>query len=131
MLDTNVLIDGIPPLPHGSEVAISAVTLSELHYGVLCARDDFERGRRLQRLEAVEAQFSPVAIDATVARIHGQMTAAVAAIGRKPCPRMMNLLIAATAASVDAVLLTRNVDDFVGLDDFVKVVDPAEAGGAR
>jgi predicted nucleic acid-binding protein len=50
------------------------------------------------------------------------MAAQVAAIGRKPRTRSMDLLIAATAHAHGAALYTRNAKDFHGLESLVDVV---------
>jgi predicted nucleic acid-binding protein len=61
LLDTSVLIQGHPdPL---DKVAISAVSIAELHFGVLVASDDEVRAQRLQRLAKIEETFSPLPLD--------------------------------------------------------------------
>lgn len=52
------------------------------------------------------------------------MGAAVLAAGRQPRHRAMDLLIAATAADFGATLVTLNLGDFAGLEDFVPVRSP-------
>ena len=47
--------------------------------------------------------------------------AAVRAAGRTPRPRLADLLIAATAASIGLPLYTRNPADFAGLEAIVAV----------
>lgn len=127
LLDTSVLLGPTPdPEPAGSaeaEFAISAVSLAELHFGVLAAADDATRAERLRRVAAVERTFDALPLDEVVAREYGRMAAALAAAGRRP--RMADLLIAATAKAHDAVLWTRNPDDFAGLDGLLEVVVPA------
>ena len=58
LLDTSVLIAGAAP--KNVEAAISVVSITELHFGTLLARDDDERARRTDRLAAVEATFDPL-----------------------------------------------------------------------
>ena len=61
--------------------------------------------------------------DAAAARTYARVYAAVLARGRKARgARAVDLLIAATAASVDLPLCTRNPADFRGLEDVVAVV---------
>ena len=122
LLDTSVLV-GPPPEPIQGQLAISSVSLAELHFGVLVARSDSERAERLRRLAVIEAQFSPLPVDQQVARAYGRISAAAVARGRQPRSRAMDLLIVATAAAHDARLFTRNAAGFVGLDDLVEVVD--------
>ncbi len=125
VLDTSVLIEtaGAITLPADTSAAISVASLSELHFGVLEAEDPSERARRLQRLSMIESGFNPLPITARVARLHGELCAAVVRMGRQPRRRTMGLLIAATAADVGAALATLNVRDFAGLEEFVEVTD--------
>lgn len=58
LLDTSVLIGELPPLDD-IEAAISVVSITELHFGVLVADDDDERARRIARLSVVEARSTP------------------------------------------------------------------------
>lgn len=55
-----------------------------------------------------------------MAASYGRLAAAVTAAGRQP--RMMDLLIAATAHAHSARVYTRNAQDFVGADDLVDIV---------
>lgn len=121
ILDTNLVIaTDVRPLP--GELAISVVTIAELHFGVLVAREQAVRAERLRRLSVLQRNFDPLPVDDAVAASYGQLTAAVVAAGRQPRARTMDLLIAATAHAHTARLYTRNVDDFVGLGDLVEVV---------
>ena len=121
LLDTSVLIEGLDD-PIDAELAISAISLAELHFGVLVAKTPEVRAARLRRLAAIERAFEALPVTDAVARTYGSLAATVWAAGRQPRARAFDLVIAATAATHDAVLYTRNPKDFVGLDDFVKVV---------
>lgn len=119
LLDTSILIaEG--PLPPG-EVAISVVSLAELHFGVLRVTDPLARAQRLRRLAAVEHQFDALPVDDAVAASYGQLAARVASIGRQPRSRVMDLLIAATAHAHGATLYTRNAADLRGLEDVLAI----------
>ena len=121
VLDTSVVIaTDVPPLP--GELAISAATVAELHFGVLVARDPARRAERLRRLTALQRDFDALPVDDAVAVSYGQLAAAVLEIGRQPRARTMDLLIAATAHAHDASVYTRNARDFAGLEDLVKVI---------
>lgn len=122
LLDTSVLL-GPPPAPVEGEVAISAASLAELHLGVLVARTDHVRAERLRRLGVVERTFEALPIDAATARHYGRLAAAVTAVGRSPRARVMDLLIAATAAANGARLATQNAGDLLGIEDMVEIVD--------
>jgi predicted nucleic acid-binding protein len=120
VLDTSVLIaDDVAPLP--GELAISAASLAELHFGVLVAVDDEARASRLSRLSAVQRRFDPLPVDDLVAESYGLLAARVVRSGRQPRARVMDLLIAATAHAHGATLYTRNGDDLRGLDDLLDV----------
>jgi toxin FitB len=121
VLDTSVVIaTDIGPLE--GELSVSAVTVAELHYGVLVANDDATRAERLRRLTIVQRSFDPLPINDVVAASYGQMAAALGKTGRSPRPRVMDLLIAATAHANGAVLYTRNAEDLVGLEEIIEVV---------
>ncbi|CAN5518048.1 hypothetical protein BH09ACT8_BH09ACT8_53190 [soil metagenome] len=121
ILDTSVIIAaGIEPLD--GELAISAITLAELHFGVLVAKKGDVRAERLRRLLQIQRDFDPLPLDAAVASSYGQLAAAVVDAGRQPRARAMDLLIAATAHAHSARLYTRNPDDLRGLDGLLDVV---------
>lgn len=121
LLDTSVVVAaGLDPLE--GELAISAATLSELHFGVLVATDPAVRAERLRRLSALQSRFDALPVDEAVAASYGQLAAAVVAAGRQPRARTMDLLIAATAHAHDARLYTRNAEDLRGLHGLVEIV---------
>ena len=122
ILDTNLVIAADVPVLEG-ELAISVVTVAELHFGVLVASDQKARAERLRRLSVLQRAFDPLPVDDAVAASYGQLAAAVVvAAGRQPRARTMDILIAATAHAHGARLYTRNADDFRGLDALVDVV---------
>jgi predicted nucleic acid-binding protein len=121
VLDTSVVIATDVPRLEG-ELAVSAVTLAELHFGVLVAKDQNVRAERLRRLLLLQRTFDAVPVDDAVAASYGQLAAAVVEAGRRPRARSMDLLIAATAHAHSARLYTRNAADFVGLEGLVEIV---------
>ncbi len=123
LLDTSVLIGELPP-PDDVEATISVASITELHFGVLVADDDDERARRTTRLSAVEATFDPLPVRVEVARVWGQLAAAVARRGGNPRRRQIDLAIAATAQVEGVPLLTENIGDFQIIDDLVDVRRP-------
>jgi toxin FitB len=123
ILDTSVLI-AQHSLPPEFEAGISTVSLAELHFGLLKAQDPVERARRAAHLGRVESAFSNHPLDERVARGLGQLQAVVADRGGNPRARTADLAIAATAMTVEAVLLTRNYKDFKLFDDLVDVREP-------
>lgn len=127
VLDTSVLI-GRDVLPSGLQSAISSVSIAELHFGLLVARDDDTRALRAARLGLLEARYpDPLPVDDRVAREWGRLQAAVANRGGKPRRRNADLAIAATANVHDAILITTNVKDFKIVEDLVCLRAPAPA----
>lgn len=121
VLDTSVVIArDVGPL--AGELAVSAVTLAELHFGVLVTADPAARAERLRRLSVLQGRFDALPVDEAVAASYGQLAAAVVAAGRRPRARAMDLLIAATAHAHGARLYTRNAADLQGADEFVEVI---------
>lgn len=125
IVDTSVVIDleRLDPVVLPVEIAVSAITLAELAAGPHATNDPDERGRRQDRLQRAEAAFDPLPLDSEAARAYGRIYAAVVSVGRKARgPRIVNLLIAATACAARLPLYTRNPDDFRGLDQLVEIV---------
>jgi predicted nucleic acid-binding protein len=125
LLDTSVVIDlgMLDPGRLPQQSAISTVTLAELSAGPHATDDPAERARRQARLQEAEARLEPLPVNAGVARAYGQVYAAVVAVGRKARgPRVLDLLIAATAVSEQLPLYTRNREDFAGLDALLEIV---------
>jgi toxin FitB len=121
LLDTSVLIPGdVAPIP--GVLAISAISLAELQFGVLVAKSATVRAERLRRLSVLQKHFDALPVDDAVAISYGRLAAAVVDAGRQPRRRAMDLLIAATAHAHGARLYTRNIDDFAGLEDLVEIV---------
>lgn len=118
ILDTSVVLATDVPELEG-ELAISAATIAELHFGVLVTADPDVRAERLRRLSLLQRSFDALPIDDDVAVSYGLLAAAVVAAGRQPRARVMDLLIAATAHAHDARLYTRNAADLVGLEHLV------------
>ena len=106
LLDTSVIVGGSRPAL--DQAAISAVTLAELHYGVLRARTGAERALRLRRLALIESEFDPLPIDGDVARAYGAIVAGARAAGKRP--KTADALIAATAAANGLTVYTRDAD---------------------
>ncbi len=119
LLDTSVLIAA--EAGPEEEAAISVVSLTELHFGVLVAPDDDARARRMRRLGVIEGHFDPLPFDAPAARECGRLHAAVAQRGGRPRRRAFDLAIAATANVHGVPLLTLNAKDFQIVEDLVDV----------
>lgn len=121
ILDTSVLLATKVPELEG-ELAISAASLAELHFGILVTADAAIRAERLRRLSDLQRSFDALPVDDEVAASYGQLAAAVASSGREPRSRVMDLLIAATAHAHAASLYTRNAVDLVGIEHLVDII---------
>jgi hypothetical protein len=127
LLDTNILIhwDRLTADDLPQEAAICTITLAELSAGVHLAFGDdaaAERARRVAVLQRAEHGFDPIPFDTDAARMFGQLSAAIAQIGRTPRRRVVDLMIAAVAAVNGLALFTTNPADYAGLGDLVTVV---------
>jgi hypothetical protein len=119
LLDTSVVIASeIADLP--DEATISAASLAELHFGVHLAKDEASLASRLRRLTEIENRFSALPIDESVARAYGELAARTVRAGRKVRPRVVDLLIAATARVHSVPLYTKNGEDF---EPFIDLID--------
>ncbi|MEU4669368.1 type II toxin-antitoxin system VapC family toxin [Amycolatopsis sp. NPDC023774] len=113
-LDPEVL----PKFPH-----ITAVTMAELHQGVVMTADPVEKSLRNEQLGAAIVEFEPLPFDGEAAARYGTMVALTIAAGRSPRPRQLDLMIAAIASTQGLPLYTRNPEDFRGLESQVEVVE--------
>lgn len=124
LLDTSVVIDleklPVDRLP--DRLAISAITMVELVAGPGSTSDPAERARRQDRLQRAEAAFDPIPFGIGAARAYGLVHSAVVKAGRKPRSRFADLLIASTALAEELPLLTRNPNDFIGLQELVEII---------
>lgn len=121
ILDTSVLIAVDLPRLEG-DLAISAASVAELHFGVLVTADGGIRAERLRRLSIIQREFDALPIDDDVATSYGQLAAAVVSSGRQPRSRVMDLLIAATAHAHGARVYTRHAGALVVIEHLVEVV---------
>lgn len=104
--------------------AISALSLAELSAGPHAAVDADRSARRQEDLQKIESAFESLPFDSACARAYGHIYAAVASTGRKPRgPRVVDLMIAATARAYRLPLYTLNAADLRGLGDLLEIVD--------
>lgn len=125
LLDTSVLIDfpARPVADVADQVAVAAVTIGELQYGVAAAADPLTQMYRRRRVQAILDRFEVLSFDVPAAEYYGTLAALVRQHGRNPRPRRLDLQIAATAARHGLTLLTRNGRDFAGLGAALHVID--------
>jgi predicted nucleic acid-binding protein len=120
LLDTSVFIAGVDgeldlaSLP--GEATISAVTLCELHHGILVA-SAAEQPRRLLGLDVARSTFDPLPVDDRVAPKYGELVASARRAGRGR-PPVADALIAATAMAYGLPLLTldKGFESFEGVE---------------
>jgi predicted nucleic acid-binding protein len=122
LLDTSVLIAAEEG--PDEDAAISVVSLTELHFGVLIARDERTRALRMRRLGAIEGHFDALPFDAAAARECGRLHALVSQRGGQPRRRALDLAIAATAIVHRVPLMTYNSKDLQIIADELDVRAP-------
>jgi tRNA(fMet)-specific endonuclease VapC len=127
VLDTSTLIllgriSDLETLP--DEPLITAVTLAELSVGPLVAATDEERAARQAHLQAAEADFDPLPLDASAARWFGIVAASLRRAGRKPAARTFDAMVAAIALANRLAVYTCNPADFAGIDGLEVVAVP-------
>ncbi len=94
----------------GEPLALSAVTASELLYGLHRAQTTAQRERRNAYVEAIFTQMTVLAFDLTVARVHAAVSAELDRNGRQVGAH--DLMIAATAIAHDYRVATRDLRSF-------------------
>jgi predicted nucleic acid-binding protein len=92
------------------EVAISAITASELIMGVILAKPESRRQRRDRFVENVLERVAVFPVDLSVARVHARIRSELTASGNLFGPH--DMLIAATALARDFAVLTHNAREF-------------------
>jgi predicted nucleic acid-binding protein len=131
LFDTNVISELIRPRPEARVLAfideqpdpyLSVLTLHELTWGAERVRDAVRRKKLVAWIAAIRNRFGGrlVDVDAAVAEHAGRLRASAATEGRVIDP--MDSLIAASALSRGARVVTRNVRDFEPLG--VGAIDP-------
>ncbi len=122
VLDTNMLV--AESLARGGyEIAVSSLSWAELRYGIRKAKNPVEaalRETRLTRLHALLGDGLP--FDDAAADSYGTLCGVTLAGGRDVRGRVVDLMIAATALANGAAIITRNIDDFAGLDELVPIL---------
>jgi predicted nucleic acid-binding protein len=105
-------------------LAFSALTLAELSSGPYAAESPIEKARRQDHLQRIEANLECIEFDSECARAYGPIYSAICETGRKPRgPRIVDLMIAATALAHALPLYTLNAGDLRGLEDLIEIVD--------
>jgi tRNA(fMet)-specific endonuclease VapC len=116
LIDSSVLIAAergqlnLDDIAAEEDVAISAVTASELLHGVHRARTPAQRHRRQAFVEGLMAQLPVIAFDLIVARVHASLWAELAKRGVAVGER--DLMIGATAIAKGYAIATRDERSF-------------------
>nr|VFJ44465.1 MAG: tRNA(fMet)-specific endonuclease VapC [Candidatus Kentron sp. DK]VFJ57119.1 MAG: tRNA(fMet)-specific endonuclease VapC [Candidatus Kentron sp. DK] len=129
LLDTNILSEAVKPDPSplvlaradrfGDELATASIVVHELLFG--CLRLPFASKRRATLqiyIEQIVLTGLPILpYDTAAALWHSQERARLAAQGRTS--PFIDGQIAAIAKVNDLILVTRNIDDFIGFEGLV------------
>lgn len=122
ILDTSQLVGDSLSHPR-YELAVSSLSWAELGYGIRKAANAVERARREKRLARLQAIFGDgIPFDDDAARAYESVCGLVLSNGRTVRGRAIDLMIAATAVAHGAAVITRNADDFTGLEGLVEIV---------
>lgn len=129
--DTSVLLAAVKvdePEPQLSAytggVAVAALSWAELNIGLHVARELSVYKKRQTEVAALRELF-PITLpfDDACAAQHEKILARVAERGGSVKAQRTDRMIAAVAAAHRATLVTRNIDDFKGLEGIVDVVE--------
>ena len=136
LLDTNIVSELRKPRPHGAVVAwlqarddaelyLSVVTLAEIQAGIELTRDqDPAKAREIEAwLDAVAESYNVLPMDADIFRRWARL------MHRRSDTQYEDAMIAATAASHQLTVVTRNVADFAAFE--VPVLNPFDAAAPR
>ncbi len=122
LLDTSCVIEFPDQLENLADTAtVATLTIAELAYGIY-HDDPLIAAARETRYRQVLNQFDPVPYSARAAHLYGAIAASVRKSGRNPRPRRIDLMLASVAAEINAVLLTRNPADFIGIGNIARVI---------
>lgn len=127
LLDTSVFIARETERPLGNlpdRVAVSVITVGELHLGVLAASDDATRARRGDTL-ALARTADPIPVSEAVMVTWARLVDACRRAGILRAVKLADALIAATAVEHGLPIVTqdRDYDDLAGAFPGLRVVN--------
>jgi len=105
-LDLQGILDSAP----GEDVAIAAVTASELLHGIHRLKGGVKQARAERFVERLLDRLPIIPFDLDVARVHARLGADLAVKGAQVGAH--DLMIAATAVAIDFDVATRNLRSF-------------------
>jgi predicted nucleic acid-binding protein len=111
-LDTSVFIDwegDSPARELPAHVAVSVITIGELHLGVLAATDEATRARRADTLALARA-FDPIPVSEAVTVAWARLVADCRCAGIHRAIKLSDALIAATAIEHGLPVVARDSD---------------------
>ena len=103
-------IDKVADLFADEDLALSAVTATELLHGIHRVQNTPQRTRRQAFIEGLLAAFPVIAFDLTIARVHASLWAELA--GRGALVGERDLMIGATAIAIGFSIVTRDRRSF-------------------
>lgn len=106
------------------DVYLSVITIAEMHYGIALVEDEPRRLSLQETYQRLENDFANriLDFDRYTAAIYGDISARRQKLGRQM--ETKDAMIAAICLHYGAILATRNVKDFEGLD--LELVNPFE-----
>ncbi len=131
VLDTNVVSELMKPTPDAAvqdwlmrmgdtPLSTTAVTISEIEFGLRRLPDGRRREALHQRFEAFADALTVLSLDEWAARETGRLRALRATAGLTSHPS--DMMIAGIVSVAGAILATRNTRDFAGLP--IQILDP-------
>ena len=125
LLDTNVLIRVDQLSLFEDELAVSAISLAELRFGIERAPDVKARRQRTQEPSYLEdvLRVSWLPFDRAAAEGYGRL-AAIVAPTRPSHARSKDILLAGHAYALGASFMTFNAKDFDLVSDEVEIIVP-------
>ena len=103
-------LQGVLDTSADEDVAIAAVTASELLHGLHRLKGGVQQARAERFIERLLERLPVIAFDLAVARVHARLGADLAAKGTSVGAH--DLMIAATAVAIDFDLATRDLRSF-------------------
>lgn len=125
LIDSDWTIDHLAEVPEAEQllaqlapdgIAISIVTYMEIYEGALRAPD---RAQAFRKLDALLSAVPIVPFDSAVARLCAEIRNQLRRQRRRVNSRALDLVIAATALTLNLTLVTRNIRDYSDVQGLV------------